>query len=276
MSRPVDPTGRLPLRVHARYSRDEACAAFGIADPSTVREGMKWVPDEAADLFFVTLTKTEQHYSPTTMYADRAITPELFQWESQSTTSTASPTGQRYVHHVERGSSMHLFVREPKESDGDLGAPAYLYSGPMTVADRRLLGPGWSSRLLQAVLVDVLTNPATAAQIEDARKEYGRRRSALLAALAARNVTATGADGINLWLNVADQQRAMLTLAAHGVAVAPRAPFEVTPLGHDHIRVTVGLVRDGFEELADLLAEAAGTARPGSGRRSHVHPRGGR
>jgi DNA-binding transcriptional MocR family regulator len=154
-----------------------------------------------------------------------------------------------------------------------VGGPAEVIT---QVADRRLLGPGWSSRLLQAVLVDLLTNPATAAQIEDARKEYGRRRSALLAALAARNVTASGADGINLWLNVADQQRAMLTLAAHGVAVAPGAPFEVTPLGHDHIRVTVGLVRDGFEELADLLAEAAGTARPGSGRRSHVHPRGWR
>jgi superfamily II DNA or RNA helicase/HKD family nuclease len=132
ISRPLDPAGRIPLRVHARYSRDEACAAFGIADPSTVREGVKWVPDEAADLFFVTLTKTEQHYSPTTMYADRAITPELFQWESQSTTSTASPTGQRYVHQAERGSTVHLFVRETKESDGDLGAPAYLYAGPMT------------------------------------------------------------------------------------------------------------------------------------------------
>jgi len=117
--------------VHARYSRDEACAAFGIADPSTVREGVKWVPDEQADLFFVTLTKTERHYSPTTMYADRAITPEVFQWESQSTTSTASPTGQRYIHHVRRGSTVHLFVRESKERDGDLGAPPYLYAGPM-------------------------------------------------------------------------------------------------------------------------------------------------
>ncbi len=122
----------MPLRLHARYSRDEACVAFGIADPSTVREGVKWVPDERADLFFVTLAKTERHYSPTTMYQDRAITPQLFQWESQSTTSTASPTGQRYIHHVEGDSTVHLFVRESKEADGDLGAPPYLYAGPMT------------------------------------------------------------------------------------------------------------------------------------------------
>ncbi|MFY1700608.1 DUF3427 domain-containing protein [Micromonospora sp. WMMA1923] len=120
------------LRVHARYSRNEACAAFGMTNPGSLREGVKWLPDVRADLFFVTLVKAAQHYSPTTMYADRAITETLFQWESQSTTSAASSTGQRYVHHAERGSSVHLFVRESRVPDRDLGAPAYLYAGPMT------------------------------------------------------------------------------------------------------------------------------------------------
>ncbi|HEX6967438.1 MAG TPA: DUF3427 domain-containing protein [Micromonosporaceae bacterium] len=128
----VNPHKRIPLRVHARYSRDEACAAFGITNPQTVREGVKWVEAERADLFFVTLVKTERHYSPTTMYQDRAVTPELFQWESQSTTGSASPTGQRYIHHAERGSTVHLFLRESREPDGDLGAPPYLYAGTMT------------------------------------------------------------------------------------------------------------------------------------------------
>ncbi|MFI6758978.1 DUF3427 domain-containing protein [Micromonospora sp. NPDC050417] len=122
----------VPLRVHARYSRNEALAAFGVPDPELVREGVKWVEAERADIFLVTLRKSEKHYSPTTMYADRAITPELFQWESQSTTSSASPTGQRYVNHAKRGSSVHLFVRETKDRDGDLGVPPYLYAGPMT------------------------------------------------------------------------------------------------------------------------------------------------
>ncbi|CAN5246112.1 hypothetical protein BH18ACT12_BH18ACT12_20580 [soil metagenome] len=130
VSRPLDEVGRVPLHVHARYSRDEALAAFGIQNPGAVREGVKWIEPEQADVFFVTLRKTERHYSPTTMYQDRAITPLLFQWESQSTTSEASPTGQRYVGHRERGSSVHLFIRETKEADGDMGAPAYLYAGP--------------------------------------------------------------------------------------------------------------------------------------------------
>ncbi|MFC0007349.1 DUF3427 domain-containing protein [Micromonospora siamensis] len=123
---------RVPLRVHARYTRNEACAAFGMSNPGSLREGVKWLPDEQADLFFVTLVKSQQHYSPTTMYADRAITDRLFQWESQSTTSAASATGQRYIHHAERGSTVHLFVRETKVADRDLGAPPYLYAGPMT------------------------------------------------------------------------------------------------------------------------------------------------
>ncbi|WP_431885268.1 DUF3427 domain-containing protein [Micromonospora wenchangensis] len=120
------------LRVHARYSRNEACAAFGMTNPGSLREGVKWLEAEQADLFFVTLVKSEQHYSPTTMYADRAITERLFQWESQSTTSESSPTGQRYIHHAARGSTVHLFVRETRVPDRDLGAPAYLYAGPMT------------------------------------------------------------------------------------------------------------------------------------------------
>ncbi|NBE81642.1 DUF3427 domain-containing protein [Micromonospora rubida] len=119
------------LRVHARYSRNEACAAFGMPNPGSLREGVKWLESERADLFFVTLVKSEQHYSPTTMYADRAITDRLFQWESQSTTSSVSTTGQRYVNHEKQGSTVHLFVRETRVPDRDLGAPAYLYAGPM-------------------------------------------------------------------------------------------------------------------------------------------------
>jgi hypothetical protein len=122
----------VPLHVHARYSRDEALAAFGLPNPGSVREGVKWIEPERADVLFVTLNKTEAHYSPTTMYEDRAITPDLFQWESQNATSAASPTGRRYIEHRRRGSSVHLFVRESKREDGKLGAPPYLYAGTAT------------------------------------------------------------------------------------------------------------------------------------------------
>lgn len=126
---PVDLSGRVPLQVHARYGRDEALAAFGMPNPGSVREGVKWLESEAADVLFITLQKTEAHYSATTMYEDRAITPDLFQWESQNATSPESPTGRRYIEHRERGSRVHLLIRETKAQDGKLGAPPYLYAG---------------------------------------------------------------------------------------------------------------------------------------------------
>ncbi|WP_224362857.1 DUF3427 domain-containing protein [Hyalangium versicolor] len=124
----LDLLEQVPLRVHARYSRDEALAAFGVEKPNSVRQGVKWVESERADLLFVTLQKTERHYSPTTRYRDYAISSLLFHWESQNLTSENSETGQRYVTHVARGSSVHLFIREAKE--GLLGASPYVYAGP--------------------------------------------------------------------------------------------------------------------------------------------------
>lgn len=122
--------GPIPLHLHARYSKNEALAAFGVDRPANMREGVKWVEEHQADLFFVTIDKSEDHYSPTTMYHDRAITPELFQWESQSVLRSAMPTAQRYINHVEHGSSVHLFLRRSKKDEG-LGAPPYVYAGPM-------------------------------------------------------------------------------------------------------------------------------------------------
>jgi hypothetical protein len=119
--------GDVPLHVHATYSKNEALAAFGVDRPAHMREGVKWVPDAGADLFFVTVDKSENNYSPTTMYHDRAITPTLFQWESQSTLRRSNPTAERYM---SGQSTVHLFIRESKRDEG-LGAPPYLYAGPM-------------------------------------------------------------------------------------------------------------------------------------------------
>jgi hypothetical protein len=121
----------IPLRLHGRYTKNEVLAAYGVDKPATWQAGVRWVPDHQADLFFVTINKVESHYSPTTMYHDLALDPEHFQWETQSTTGIGTPTAKRYINHVGEGSSVHLFVRESKRDEG-LGAPPYLYAGPMT------------------------------------------------------------------------------------------------------------------------------------------------
>ena len=87
-----------PLTLHALYTRDEVLAALGHwtrSEHPGMREGVLHLPDLRADIFFVTLQKTEKDYSPTTMYQDYAINEQLFHWQSQSTTSAESPTGRR-------------------------------------------------------------------------------------------------------------------------------------------------------------------------------------
>jgi DNA-binding transcriptional MocR family regulator len=63
---------------------------------------------------------------------------------------------------------------------------------------------------------------------------------------------------VNLWVPVADERAALVTLAAAGIRVSPGAPFTVAPLGSDHVRVTTALLReDGVAEVADHLAAVA-------------------
>ena len=93
------------------------------------REGVLHLATRKIDAFFVTLHKTEETYSPTTMYEDYAISERLFHWQSQSTTSVKSPTGQRYIQHRARGYTPLLFVREHKEMPGGLASP-YAFLGP--------------------------------------------------------------------------------------------------------------------------------------------------
>ncbi len=134
-------------------------------------------------------------------------------------------------------------------------------SGPAEVIDplveRRFLGQGWSSRLLQATLLGLLTSPMSVAQVDAAREEYARRRRLVIAALAERGVAVGGADGLNIWLPVRDEAAALIRLASQGIGAAAGGPFSVLPGSGAHLRVTVGLVRAEPERVAAHLAEAA-------------------
>jgi DNA-binding transcriptional MocR family regulator len=144
-----------------------------------------------------------------------------------------------------------------------LSGPADLVEG---LRERRLLGQGWTSRLLQAVLVDLLSRSASRARIDRARDVYARRRGEMNTALAKRGVRATARDGLNLWLPVRNETAALLFLASHGIGAAAGSPFATTSKHDPHLRVTIGLVSDGVSELADLLATASRFA-PTSGPR---------
>ncbi len=132
--------------------------------------------------------------------------------------------------------------------------------GPTILIDqlvaRRILGPGWTSRMLQTVLFDLLTDATSVSEVADARRIYRARQRSLSAALYANGVILPPADGINTWMPVADERSAIVQLAAAGIRVAAGTPFQANGAGA-FVRVTVGHVRDDFESVAANLSAAA-------------------
>jgi len=149
-----------------------------------------------------------------------------------------------------------------------LGGPARVVE---RVIARRMLGPGWTSRLLQAVLLDMLTDADSIAEVRAARLAYRDRQEAVAAGLRRRGIAIPSADGINLWLPVADERAAHVRLAAAGIAVAGGGPFlaggspgddaegdpAARPGPDGFVRVTAGLVAQGASGVAAELATAA-------------------
>ncbi len=140
-----------------------------------------------------------------------------------------------------------------------LSAPPDLHRA---ITARRELGQGWSSRLLQQVLLGLLTSAAARAEVARATATYATRRAHVVDALGTRGIDVPGTEGINIWVPVHDETAAVMRLASQGIRVAPGAPFRVgtpdgAPEGDGHVRVTVGAAGDDLDTLADALADAA-------------------
>ncbi|MBK7702671.1 MAG: DUF3427 domain-containing protein [bacterium] len=109
------------------YFRPEIPGLFGV----TFRKS-KWHQGfirEGKHLFLlVTLEKpgmTSEH-----QYADRFLSPNLFEWQSQNQQARHLPSGMIMRDHVLHGVTPQLFVRK-KSKNGSKTAPFY-YCGPLT------------------------------------------------------------------------------------------------------------------------------------------------
>ncbi|MEP7021622.1 MAG: DUF3427 domain-containing protein, partial [Pseudonocardiales bacterium] len=129
----------VPLASHAHYRREEILAALGWATMERSARGnitgVAWAEETQTDALLINLRKSENDFSPTTMYRDYAISPELFHWESQNATSTGSEAGKRYLRHSQTGSRVVLFVRETPEDE--IGAAAFLCLGQGSYVEHR-------------------------------------------------------------------------------------------------------------------------------------------
>ena len=121
------PIADWPLVLHRQYGRREILTGSGYwTEDRKVpqQQGVLRFEDERRELLFVTIDKSDRGFSPTTRYRDFAISREMFHWETQNAVSADSETARRYIEHVARGWSIHLFVQPRK------GSP-FAYLGPV-------------------------------------------------------------------------------------------------------------------------------------------------
>lgn len=127
---------------------------------------------------------------------------------------------------------------------------------PLTISrieGRQHLGPGWVSHILQELAATILRDRATTRLLARAERTYAERRRSLVAALAEREIEATGDTGLGVWIPLADEAAAVRDLLVQGWAVSPgeRFRFDSGP----GIRVTTTtLERADAERLADAVA----------------------
>jgi DNA-binding transcriptional MocR family regulator len=159
-----------------------------------------------------------------------------------------------------------LHVRSYSKSHGPdlriaaLGGPAALVD---RIVARRMLGPGWTSRMLQTILYELLTDSTSISQVGEARRVYFARQKALADALAGFGLPVGQADGINTWLPVFDERDAIVQLAASGIRVAGGSPFLASERAESFIRVTAGALPADVASIARALAAAAQGPAPG-------------
>jgi DNA-binding transcriptional MocR family regulator len=240
----TDELGMLPGQLEAALARRPA--AVFLQPRALNPTGASWSPSRASALAAV----LAQH-------------PSVYVVEDDSAGDLAAGPLCSLGTHLPR---QVVHVRSFSKSHGpDLRLAAV--SGPATVLDpileRRLLGQGWTSRLLQRLLLTLLTDPASVAAVRAARDEYERRRHLITSGLAAAGIALPPGDGLNIWLPVADEQAALLSLASAGIGSAAGTAFAVGPAGEPHLRVTVGLVAANHAEVSAQLARAARAATAG-------------
>jgi DNA-binding transcriptional MocR family regulator len=168
------------------------------------------------------------------------------------------------LHSLAAATRTWAFVRSTSKPYGPDLRLAVLAGDEATVArvaGRMRVGAGWVSTLLQRLVVRLWQDPAAAAQVTAAGDSYQRRRQALRAALAQRGLTAYGRTGINAWLPVPDETRAVAGLRDAGYAVAPGSLYRLGT--GPAIRITISpLAERDIEPLADAALRAIGAGTP--------------
>ena len=114
----------VPLLVHARYTRLEILAAFGIGEHAKVAPvADRRLLGEGRPALICSPSPWTRQLGSSRRRPATATTPisrDLIHWESQSSTRADSETGRRYQQHEALGSSIMLFAPAPQRRQGVL------------------------------------------------------------------------------------------------------------------------------------------------------------
>jgi hypothetical protein len=124
-----------PLKLHGVYTKAQIQVAIGtstIDHKSPSREGVERNKALKLEAMFVDIVKNREEGS-TTDYDDKALSPYLFQWDTQNRVRPESKEGQAYI---KQKQTMLLFVREQKNFVEDkTRTMGYVYLGRVTLSN---------------------------------------------------------------------------------------------------------------------------------------------
>jgi DNA-binding transcriptional MocR family regulator len=164
------------------------------------------------------------------------------------------------LHPLAGSTAAWAFVRSASKPYGPDLRIAVLAGDPATVArvvGRLRTGTGWVSSVLQRLLLALWRDASVTAAVAEAATDYGRRRLGLRDALIARGLPAHGATGINVWVPVPDETRAVSALRDAGIVVAPGSLYRIA--SGPGIRITVSPL-GGSQSDIDAMADAVTAA----------------
>lgn len=122
-----------PLKLHGVYTKAQIQVAIGTSTlerKSPSREGVERNKPLNVEAMYVDIIKDREEGS-TTDYDDKALSPYLFQWDTQNSARPESPVGQAYINQTQ---TMLLFVREQKTfAEDKTRTMGYVYLGRVTL-----------------------------------------------------------------------------------------------------------------------------------------------
>jgi hypothetical protein len=121
------------LRLHGRYTRNQLLSGLGLNTLTKLANSQAGVFRASiinAELFFVTLNKSEGGFHASIAYDDYFLNDELFHWQSQNRTTPESKSGRAYIEQETNQRTFLLFVRENKTDENGI-TMGFRFCGPL-------------------------------------------------------------------------------------------------------------------------------------------------